>query len=100
MRAGCGALFSHALKCGRRQVNRKAQKLILKNIEDNLEVMDDLRFCLERLLATCDRMSANAKNSRYLFKQYLTSENDEGGGKPQEIVADQGGPRLRLRVIR
>jgi hypothetical protein len=38
----------------------------------------------------------NAKNRRYLLKQFIVSQNDGGGGKPQEIV-DQ--PRLRLRVV-
>lgn len=53
-------------------------------------------FEAEMWMEKCQRFLDNAKNRRYLLKQFIRSEKDGGSGKPQDIV-DQ--PRLRLRVV-
>jgi hypothetical protein len=74
----------------------KARKLLLDGADESVRTAERVLFDAQMWVRQCQQFLDNAKNRRYLLKQFICPENDEGGGKPQEIV-DQ--PRLRLRVV-
>lgn len=74
----------------------QARELLLKGADESVRTAEQMLFEAEMWTEKCQRFLDNAKNRRYLLKQFIRSEKDGGSGKPQDIV-DQ--PRLRLRVV-
>jgi hypothetical protein len=75
----------------------KALKLLLEGADESVRTAEKMLFEAEMSVEQCRRFVDNAKNRRYLLRQFIAPQNEGGGGKPQEIV--QPAPRLRLRVV-
>ena len=64
----------------------QARELLLKGADESVRTAEQMLFEAEMWMEKCQRFMDNAKNRRYLFKQFIRSEKDGGSGKPQDIV--------------